>query len=94
MCTDILRMCKWERINGLEVEDPEDMIEFSAEDLTWTNVDGDQVAVIPYFRLDDFIRGEESSESAPTQFHLCTHRIKKVEDIKQTYCSTYLEYTM
>ena len=52
------------------------------------------VAVIPYCRLDDFIRGEELSESAPTQFHLHTHRSKKVEDIKQTYCSTYLEYAM
>ena len=41
-------MAKWETINELDVEDPEDMMEFSAEDLTWTDVWGDQVAVIPY----------------------------------------------
>ena len=29
-------MRKWEEINELEVEDPEDMIDFSIEDLTWT----------------------------------------------------------
>ena len=59
-------MTKWYKINELEVEDPEDMIIFSAEDLTWTEVDGDQVAVIPYCRLDDFISGEESNKLAPT----------------------------
>jgi len=34
-------MNKWERINGLEVEDPEDMIEFLIEDLTWIEIYGD-----------------------------------------------------
>ena len=29
-------MRKWEEINELEVEDLEDMIDFSIEDLTWT----------------------------------------------------------
>ena len=87
-------MKKWERINELEVEDREDMIEFSAEDLTWTEINGDQVATILYCRLDDFIRGEESSERAPTQFLLASQRSKKAEDIEQTYFSTYLEYMM
>ena len=41
-------MAKWETINELYVEDPEDEMEFSAKDLTWTDVWGDQVAVIPY----------------------------------------------
>lgn len=87
-------MKKWERINELEVEDPKDMIEFSAEDLTWTEINGNQVAIIPYCRLDDFIRGEESSERAPTQFLLASQQSKKAEDIRQTYFSTYLEYIM
>ena len=59
-------MAKWETINELDVEDLEDMMEFSAEDLTWTNVWGDQVPVIPYCRLEDFITGEQSREGAPT----------------------------
>jgi len=29
-------MKKWEMINELEVQDPEEMMEFSAKDLTWT----------------------------------------------------------
>ena len=53
-------MGKWEEINELEVEDPEDMVEFSVEDLTWTEIRRDQVAIIPYCRLQDFIRGEKA----------------------------------
>ena len=87
-------MKKWDLINELEVEDPEGMIEFSAEDLTWTEVAGDQVAIIPYCRLDDFISGEESNESAPTQFLLKNHRSNKIEDIKVTNYSTFLEYSV
>ena len=87
-------MNKWERINELEVQDPEDMMEFSANDLTWTEVWGDQIAIIPYFRLEDFISGEESSEGAPTQFVVHTRRSTKVEDIKQTNFGTYLDYAM
>ena len=87
-------MNKWGRINELEVEDPEDMIQFSAEDLTWTEIEGDQVAVIPYCRLDDFISGEKSNESAPTQFLLKNHQSNKIEDIKVTNYSTFLEYSV
>ena len=59
-------MGKWEEINKLEVEDPEDMVEFSAEDLTWMEIWGDQVAIIPYCKLQDFIKGEQVRESSPT----------------------------
>lgn len=78
----------------MEVEDPEYMILFLAKDLTWIEIDGDQVLVIPYCRLDDFISGEESNESAPTQFLLKSHQSQKIEDIKHTYFSTYLEYVV
>lgn len=87
-------MTKWELINELEVEDPEGMIEFSAEDLTWTEVAGDQVAIIPYCRLEDFIRGEQMREPAPTQFVAKIRKIKDVKDIKRTNYSTYLEYVV
>ena len=33
-------MGKWEEINELEVEDLEDMVEFSVEYLTWTEIWG------------------------------------------------------
>ena len=87
-------MSKWDSVNELDVEDPEDMMEFSAEDLTWTDVWGDQVAVIPYCRLEDFISGEQSREGAPTQFVVKTRRSIKEEDIKEANFGTYLEYAM
>ena len=56
-------MGKWEEINELEVEDPEDMVEFSVEDLTWTEIWGDQVAIIPYCRLQDIIMRRASERT-------------------------------
>ena len=87
-------MKKWEIINELEVEDPQDMMEFSAEDLTWTEVWGDQVTIILYYRFEDFISGEEASESVPTQFVVMTRRTIEAKDIKETNFGTYLQYTM
>jgi len=83
---------KWEEILELEVEDPEDMIIFSAEDLTWMQVYGDQVAVIPYSRFQDFISGEESNPNASTQFVVYKERVRDVEDITHSRIDTYLEY--
>ena len=87
-------MAKWETINELDVEDPEDMIEFSAEDLAWTYFWGDQVAVIPCCRLEEFISGEQSREGAPTQFVVKTKRSIKEEDIREAKFGTHLEYAM
>ena len=87
-------MGKWEEINELEVEDLEDMVELFVEDLTWTEIRGDQVAIIPYCRLQDFIRGEQVREPAPTQFVVHTRRTRKLEEIKKIHFDTYLEYTM
>ena len=87
-------MAKWETINELDVEDLEDMMEFSAKDLTWTDVWGDQVTVIPYCQIEDFISGEQSSKGEPTQFFVKTRRSIKEEDIKETNFGTYLEYAM
>ena len=87
-------MRKREKINELEVEDPEDMVEFFAEDLTWTKIWGDQVAIIPYCRLQDFIKGEQVRETYPTQFVVHTWRTWKVEEIEKIQFNTYLEYAM
>ena len=87
-------MGKWEEINELEVEDPEDMVEFFAEDLTWMEIWDDQVAVIPYCRLQDFIKGEKVRENSPIQFFVQTRRTRKVEEIEKIQFDTYLEYAM
>ena len=87
-------MGKWEEINEFEVEDPEDMVEFSAEDLTWMEIWGDQVAIIPYCRLQDFIKGEKVRETYLTQFVVHTRRTRKVEENEKIQFDTYLEYAM
>ena len=87
-------MKKWEGIIELDVQDPEYMMEFSSEDLTLTEVWGNQMTIIPYYKLEEFINGEQSSESAPTQFVVRTRRSKKMEDIKETNFGTYIEYAM
>ena len=84
-------MAKSETINELEVEDPEDMKEFSAEELTWEDVWGHQVAVIPYCRLEDFTSGEKLRVGAHTQFVVKTRRSIN-EDIREANFGTYLEY--
>ena len=87
-------MAKWDTINELDVEDPEDMMKFSAEYFTCVDVWGDQVTIIPYFRFEDFISGDQSREGAPTQFVVKTKRSIKEEDIKEANFGTYLEYAM
>ena len=69
-------------------------MEFSAEDLTWIDVQGDQVAVIPYCQLGGFISEKQSREGAPTQFVVKTRRSIKQEDIIEANIGTYLEYAM
>lgn len=87
-------MRKWEEISELKVQYPKVMIQFSAKDLTWKNVKGSKVAIIPYSRLNDFISGEQSIEDAPTQFVVKTRRVKEVEEIKHARVDTYLEYAI
>lgn len=87
-------MRKWEKISELKVQHPEVLIEFSAKDLSWKDVKGNKVAIIPYSRLSDFISGEKSIEDAPTQFVVKTRRVKQEEEIKHARVDTYLEYAI
>ena len=78
----------------MDTEDLEDMIYFSAKDLTWTQIGGDQVVIIPYSLLEDFINGEQSNQYAPTQFVVNTKQSKEVEEIVCAHINTCLEYAM
>jgi hypothetical protein len=64
----MLKKGKWDEFVEFEAQDPKDMMEFSAEYLTWTHVYGDQVAVIPYSQFEDFISGEQLTQNVPTEF--------------------------
>jgi len=52
-------MGKWDEIMELDTKYPKYMIEFSAKDLTWTEIEGDQIVIIPYSRLEDIINVEQ-----------------------------------
>lgn len=93
-CVDMGKKGKWEEILELEVQDLQNMKKFSAKDLTWTQVFGDQVAVIPYSRFADFIRGEQSIQNAPTHFVVNQERVRQEEEITHSRIDTYLEYAV
>ena len=85
-------------IVGIPVQDPPDEI-FSATDLTWTKFGSsehhvDDVALIPFSRVDDFIAGESSSVECPTQFHIERGRKRPRGSLKVSKSDDYLIYRL
>ncbi|GLU04149.1 hypothetical protein SLE2022_213110 [Rubroshorea leprosula] len=75
-------MARWDKILSLPVQNPS-TLEFSSADLVWSKVEGwcdniDRVVLIPFARVDDFVRGESSSKDCPTRFHVETRRRRKL----------------
>lgn len=71
-------MARWDEILSLPVQSPP-TLEFSASDLTWSKVEGwrdaiDRVALIPFSRVDDFVRGESANKECPSRFHVEARR--------------------
>ncbi|KAL5998429.1 hypothetical protein ACLOJK_009369 [Asimina triloba] len=72
------QMARWDEILTLPVQNPP-TLEFSASDIMWSRVEGwrdaiDRVALIPFSRVDDFVRGESSNKDCPTRFHVEARR--------------------
>ncbi|TQD84307.1 hypothetical protein C1H46_030135 [Malus baccata] len=70
----VTKMASWDEIMSLPVQSPP-ALEFSSSDLVWSKVEGwrdkkDRVALIPFPRVDDFLRGECSNKECPTRFHV------------------------
>ncbi|CAI0422624.1 unnamed protein product [Linum tenue] len=86
-----------ETISCLPVQDPPED-EFSAADLTWTKFGTadryDEVAVIPYNRVDTFIIGECSNIECPTRFHIERGRKRSKGSLKEHKSDDYLEYKL
>lgn len=75
-----MQMARWDQIFSLPVQNPT-LPEFSSADLVWSKVEGyrdniDRLALIPYTRVDDFVRGESSNKDCPTSFHVEARRRK------------------
>lgn len=86
-------------IFSIPVQDPKDNI-FSSIHLNWTKFGSadryDDVAVIPYSRVEAFILGESSNIECPTQFHIERGRKRSVGSLrdKKYKNDEYLEYKM
>ncbi|XP_057842917.1 uncharacterized protein LOC131052308 [Cryptomeria japonica] len=88
---------KWKSILDVEVQHLMDTQTFSRMDLSWTKIsrnDGsfDLVGAIPYIRLKDFIRGEESNPDALCTFVRKKHTIYTSTSLRVSSTKTYEVY--
>ncbi|XP_047056295.1 uncharacterized protein LOC124662512 [Lolium rigidum] len=74
-------MARWDEILTLPVQNPT-TLEFSAADITWSMVVGwkdsmDRLALIPFTRVNDFVRGESNNTECQTRFHVEARRRRR-----------------
>ncbi|XVF22806.1 hypothetical protein REPUB_Repub12eG0202600 [Reevesia pubescens] len=91
-------MARWDEILSLPVQNPP-TLEFSAHDLVWSKVEGwrdniDRVALIPFARVDDFVRGESSNKDCPTRFHVEARRRRPPKAPYKPKVDGILEYIL
>ncbi|XP_010255617.1 PREDICTED: uncharacterized protein LOC104596236 [Nelumbo nucifera] len=86
-----------ESILNIPVQDPPEE-DFSSADLNWTKFGTaehhDDVALIPYDRVDAFIIGECSNVECPTRFHIERGRKRSKGSLKTYKSDEYLEYRL
>ncbi|XP_030510240.1 uncharacterized protein LOC115724991 isoform X1 [Cannabis sativa] len=91
-------MARWDEILSLPVQNPP-TLEFSANDIVWSKVEGwrdniDRVALIPFARVDDFVRGESSNSDCPTRFHVEARRRRRPTTPYKPKVDGVLEYIL
>ncbi|XP_076953139.1 uncharacterized protein LOC143627133 [Bidens hawaiensis] len=91
-------MTRWDTILSLPVQNPP-ILEFSASDLVWSKVEGyrdkvDRLALIPFARVGDFVRGESKKKDCPTRFHVEARRRRSPRSTKKPKVDGILEYIM
>jgi len=91
-------MARWDDILTLPVQEPS-TIQFSSSDLNWFKVEGwrqnvDDVALIPFTRVEDFVKGESSSVECPTRFRVEARRKKAEGSSYKPRVDGYLEYIL
>ncbi|KFK40773.1 hypothetical protein AALP_AA2G039200 [Arabis alpina] len=86
-----------ESLEEIPVQNPQ-VEDFSWSDLTWTKFGTsehhDDVALIPYSRVDEFIIGECSNAECPTRFHIERGRKRSRGSLKEYKTDEYLEYRL
>ncbi|KAI3877872.1 hypothetical protein MKX03_000308 [Papaver bracteatum] len=86
-----------ESIEDIKLQNPPEE-EFTSADLTWTKYGTsehhDDVALIPYERVDSFIIGECSIAEFPTRFHIEKGRKRTRGSLTSYKSDEYLEYRL
>lgn len=86
-----------ESLEEIPLQNPEEE-DFSAADLKWTKFGTeerhDEVALIPYDKVDAFIIGECLNAECPTRFHIERGRKRSRGSLKEYKDDEYLEYRM
>lgn len=91
-------MARWDEILSLPVQNPP-TLEFASSDILWSKVEGwrdniDRVALIPFARVDDFVRGESSHKDCPTRFHVEARRRRPPKMAYKPKVDGILEYIL
>ncbi|KAG2394382.1 uncharacterized protein HKW66_Vig0182400 [Vigna angularis] len=91
-------MARWDAILSLPVQNPP-TLEISSSDLVWSKVEGwhdklDKVALIPFARVDDFVRGESNNKECPTRFHVEARRRRSPSTPFKQKVDGILEYIL
>ncbi|CBI29086.3 unnamed protein product, partial [Vitis vinifera] len=92
------QMARWDEILSLPVQNPP-TLEFSSAEIVWSKVEGwrdniDRVALIPFARVDDFVRGESANKDCPTRFHVEARRRRPPEMPYKPKVDGILEYIL
>ncbi|KAL5777175.1 hypothetical protein ACOSP7_010101 [Xanthoceras sorbifolium] len=91
-------MARWDEILSLPVQNPL-TLEFSSAEIVWSKVEGwrdklDRVALIPFARVDDFVRGESANKDCPTRFHVEARRRRSSSASYKPKVDGILEYIL
>ena len=78
----------------IEVQDLSHKEKFSSVDMRWSEVLKedkyvDRVAIVPYFRVSDFIKREEINLDAPSRFLRMRNIVKDDPDSKDSTSNKY-----
>ncbi|GFP80299.1 hypothetical protein PHJA_000173300 [Phtheirospermum japonicum] len=92
------KMARMEDILSLPVQDPP-YTEFSALHIKWVTVEGgrqggDDIALIPFSRVGDFVKGESSNAECPANFRVESRRKRAEGSLNKPRVDGYLEYTL
>lgn len=92
------KVARMEDILSLPVQDPP-YSEFSAAHINWVKVEGgrqggDDIALIPFSRVDDFVKGESSNAECPATFRVESRRKRPEGSLNKPRVDGYLEYTL